>query len=421
MRFIFLLGVSLFTMPAWAEKTHAQDVLTLSTPLTLEQTVDLAAVHAPQIQAGQYKQASAAADSDRSGRLPDPQLQFGVQNLDAQGPGAFNPNADFMTMRFVGISQDIPSFAALAAQRAKANANQGAAEADTQNAQYQAKHDAAVAWVNLWAAQQADSLLITLKTQNKIAIAIAQAHLAGATGSATDVLATRAASIELDNQLDAMHGDEQQAMASLARWIKLERITLASPPDFSQLMVPENRLLGQPDTQAPLLGWSPRIHAAEAELQRAQASKQPDWNVGFSYGVRAPGLPALTSLQVGMRLPIFADHRENKDIDARNADLAALRANHDDALLAQIESIQRTLARWHSLTTQIIRDETNLLPLAHDRAVTALAAYRHGGALQPWLDARSAEINTNLTYVNLLATRALAWVDLAYLIQEPQQ
>ena len=61
-------------------------------PLTLDQAVELAAKHAPQVQAGQYKQEAAAADLDRAGRLPDPQLQFGIQNLDAQGSGAFNPN-----------------------------------------------------------------------------------------------------------------------------------------------------------------------------------------------------------------------------------------------------------------------------------------------------------------------------------------
>ena len=392
-------------------------------PLTLDQAVELAAMHAPQVQAGQYKQEAAAADSDRAGRLPDPQLQFGIQNLTAQGSGAFNPNADSTTMRFVGISQDIPSSAARAAERAKARANQGVAVADTQEAEFRAKRNAATAWVDLWAAQRADTLLAQLSSQNRIAIDAARARLAGATGTATDVLAARAASIDLDNQLEAIRGEQQEAYASLVRWVgsNIGQAPLASPPDFSQLPVPETRLLGMPDIQAPLLAWAPRVSAAEAAVQRAQASKQPNWSVGISYGVRAPGLPAMASLQIGMRLPLFARHRENQDIGARHADLETVRAEREDARRAQLETVKRALARWQSLNAQVIRDEHSLLPLAHDRAHTALATYRGGGSLEPWLDARRAEITANLTYANALAARARAWVELAYLIPENTQ
>ncbi|MHB1676723.1 MAG: TolC family protein [Sulfuriferula sp.] len=391
--------------------------------LTLERAVELAAQRAPQVQAGQYKQEAAIADSDRAGRLPDPQLQFGIQNLDMQGPSAFNPNGDFMTMHFVGVSQDIPSSAARAADRAKAHANQGVTVADTEDARFRAKLSAATAWVDLWAAQRADTLLALLSAQNQIAIDTARARLTGAKGTATDVLAARAASVELDNQLEAIRGTEQEAYAALARWVgsNISHTPLPLPPDFSKLPVHETRLLQLPDIQAPLLAWGPRVSIAEADLQRALASKVPDWSVGFSYGMRAPGLPALASLQIGMRVPLFPGHREDQDIDARHADLEAIRAEREDARRAQIETVARSFARWQSLNAQVRRDEDILLPLASDRAGTALATYRGGGSLEPWLDARRAEITTNLAYVNTLAARARAWAELAYLIPENTQ
>lgn len=388
--------------------------------LSLGRAVELAAERAPQVEAGQYKQAAAAADSDRAGRLPDPQLQFGVQNLDTQGPGAFNPNGDFMTMQFVGVSQDIPSPAARSAERGKARANQAVAAADTQTARFLAQRSAATAWVDLWAAQRADTLLEQLSAQNGVAIKAARARLVGATGSATDVLGARAAGVELDNQIEAIRGDEQEAHVELARWIgsAVGDIPLSDPPDFSTLPVRERRLLQTPDQQAPLLAWGPRVKLAEADLRRAEASKQPDWNVGISYGLRAPGLPPLASIQVGMRVPLFPGHREDKDIDARHADLEAVVADREDARRAQIETVKRSLARWQSLNAQIRRDEDILLPLAADRAQTALAAYRGGGSLEPWLEARRAEISANLAYANILAARARAWAELAYLLPE---
>ena len=391
--------------------------------LTLEQAVTLATQLAPQVQAGVYKQTAAAADIDRAGRLPDPQLQFGVQNLDMQGAGAFNPNADFMTMRFVGVNQDIPSTAALRAERSKAEANQSIAVADTEASRYRAKLAAATAWIDLWAAQRAILLLAGLSAQSQTAIATAQARLAAAKGTVMDVLAARAASSDIDNQIEAMHGNEQQAYATLSRWVRssLSHATLADPPDFSKLPVTETRLLQQPDSQVPLLVWSSRVTLAEADLQRAQASKQPDWNVGLSYGIRAPGLPALGTLQVGMRLPLFSKHREDQDIDARSADLAAIRADQEDARRAQMETVRRSLANWQSLNAQIQRYQSSLLPLVNDRTKTALAAYRGGGSLEPWLNARSAEITANLNYLNTLVARARAWAELAYLIPENKQ
>ncbi len=388
--------------------------------LSLERAVELAARRAPQVEAGQYKQAAAAADSDRAGRLPDPQLQFGIQNLDTQGPGAFNPNGDFMTMQFVGVSQDIPSAAARNAERDKARANQALTAADTKTARFLAQRSAATAWVDLWAAQRADSLLAQLSAQNTLAIAAARARLAGATGSATDVLAARAAEVDLDNQIEAIRGAEQEAFAELTRWIgrAAGHAALSAPPDFSTLPVRESRLLQMPDQQAPLLAWNPRIKLAEADLRRAEASRQPDWSVGASYGIRAPGLPPLASIQVGMRVPLFPGHREDKDIDARHADLEAVVADREDARRAQTETVQRSLARWQSLNAQLQRDESLLLPLTADRAETALAAYRGGGSLEPWLEARRAEISANIAYANTLAARARAWAELAYLLPE---
>ena len=436
-RFVFFSGLLLCSVSVLADQASLNDtanfvqtntdrnaLISMQTQtgdtLTLERAVELATQRAPQVEAEQYKQAAAAADSDRAGRLPDPQLQFGIQNLDTQGSGAFNPNGDFMTMQFVGVSQDIPSSAARNAERDKARANQALTAANTRTARFLAQRSAATAWVDLWAAQRADVLLAQLSAQNTLAIAIARAHLAGATGSTTDVLAARAAKVELDNQIEAIRGAEQEALAELTRWIGIAagHAVLSAPPDFSTLPVRETCLLQTPDQQAPLLAWGPRVKLAQADLQRAQATKSPDWSIGASYGIRAPGLPPLASVQVGVRVPLFSGHREDKDIDARHADLEAVLADREDARRAQIETVRRSLARWRSLNAQVQRDKEILLPLANDRASTALAAYRGGSALEPWLDARRAEISANIAYVNTLAARARAWAELAYLIPE---
>src|SRR5690606_7801477 len=59
--------------------------------------------------AAKASQASVAASTQaaaRADQLPDPMLSLGLDNLPVSGPDKFRPNADFMTMRRVGIEQE---------------------------------------------------------------------------------------------------------------------------------------------------------------------------------------------------------------------------------------------------------------------------------------------------------------------------
>lgn len=387
-------------------------------PLTLDRAATLAVERAPQVDAGRAREDAARADRDRADRWPDPRLVFGIQNLPIQGAGAFSTAADPMTQRTIGFSQAIPSGAALAAERAGARAAESVASAGTEQARFEARRSAGDAWVALWAAREARAQLQSLMRQNELAIVVTKARLAGGTGSAADVLAAQAAQAELANRLDAVDAQIEAARAALARWVGQDAATarLADPPDFMRLPVSMARLLEAPDQQAPLLGWEPREDQAEAALQRARASKRPDWSVDFSYGARAPGLPAMVMLQVGVRLPLFARHREDQDIFARRADLEAVRAEREDARRAQVEAVQRALAEWQGLGRQVQRDRDTLLNLAHDRSAAALASYRGGASLESWLEARRSEIDIRLAYAQALGSWGRAWVGLAYLL-----
>jgi hypothetical protein len=78
--------------------------------------------------------------------------------------------------------------------------------------------------------------------------------------------------------------------------------------------------------------------------------------------------------------------------------------------------VARAVVNWQGWGRQVQRYQDTLLPLARDRARTALASYRGGGALQPWLDARRDEIEQRLAYAEALATHARLWAALAYLL-----
>ena len=94
-------------------------------------------------------------------------------------------------------------------------------------------------------------------------------------------------------------------------------------------------------------------------------------------------------------------------------------AQHEDARRTQTETVRRLLAEWEGLREQVERKEQQMLPLAKDRAQIAVASYRGGGDLQPWLEARRDEIELHIEHARHLGELGRAWAALAYLLPAP--
>lgn len=386
--------------------------------LDLNSATRIAAARAPLVQAQQFRAQAAQDDAVRAGQLPDPELTAGIQNLTATGPQAFNLGADPMTMQTIGVMQAFPSRAKREARTGLADAEAQLAGADSVSVRLAAKRATAQAWVSLWAAQREHMLLEELHEQAALAVTLAKARLAGGTGSATDVLAAQSATIELDNKLDAAAANVVAARAALRRWIGTDaQRTLAEPPDFATMGVAPAQLLTDIDRQGPLLGWKAREDKAQAALALAEAGKRPDWKVGLVFGHRLH-LDNMVGVEVSVDLPIFPGNRQGRDISARYAERDAVKAEHEDARRTQREAVATAIADWKGYGQQARRFEDSLLPLLRDRSRTALALYRGGGSLQPWLDAWRDEIRTRIDYTDVLAAWGKTWAELAYLVPD---
>lgn len=394
----------------------AQAMATTVAPLTLEVAVQRGVSHAPLLAARDSDIDAMHDEAGRAGQLPDPSMTFGVANYPVSDPGAFSLRSDTMTMRTVGVTQYIPSRAARDADRTLAGAQIDAAEADRVSTTQTLRERIANAWIDVWAMQRKRSLLDELRGENTLAIQITQARLRGGEGGAVDALAARADASALDNRLDAVDADLAAAQASLRRWLGEPTSTVVDASDFGQLPVSPDRLKETIDRQAPMQAWQAREQVAQAELSQARAATHPDWSVSATYGKRAPNLSDMVTLQVGVSLPLFTRNRQDRGISAKQAQWDAVEFAHEDARRAQGEMIERTVATWQGWNRQIQHYEDTLLPLDHDRAQTALASYRAGGLLQPWLDARREQIERRLDLADALAARARLWASLAYLM-----
>jgi outer membrane protein TolC len=387
--------------------------------LTLDAAVRQAVAEAPLLQARRDQWTSAREEAARAGALPDPQLTVGIDNLATQGPGAYTAGGDSMTMRSIGFSQVLPSRSKRRAERAWADATADVAASSVQVTDLAIRQQTAQAWITVWGATAEQVMLRQLRDEWALDLAAAQARLRGGMGSASDVLAIRAQALDLDNRLDDAQAREAQARAQLARWLGTSTDNaLADAPDFDHVPHDRHTLLDHIDDQGELPAWPAREQAAQAALAEAQAAKHPEWSLGASYGARTRGLSDMLTVQVGVSLPLFTRNRQDRGISARAAEVDAVQAQHEDARRQQIATVQSAWSQWEALGQQVRRHREQLLPLAHDRAALALAAYRGGAELQPLLEARRDELAHHLDYLRMLADYGRAWAVLAYLMPE---
>src|SRR5690349_6761429 len=99
-------------------------------PLTLDAAVEQALRSAPQVNARTAGIEAAQALTVSAGRLPDPELIVGIDNLPVSGPDAYSTTADFMTMRKIGVMQAFPRGEKRQLQRVRAQAELDLANAE---------------------------------------------------------------------------------------------------------------------------------------------------------------------------------------------------------------------------------------------------------------------------------------------------
>jgi outer membrane protein TolC len=364
---------------------------------------------------------AASEEAARAGALPDPMLTVGIDNLPVTGTDALDSSADFMTMKKIGLRQEIPAHAKRAAREAYAARQIDEATAQSMAEALSVRRAAADAWVDVWATQRQLAVLQMLREQASLAAKLAKARVAGG-ASVDDALATQAAVLEIDNRIEAARAAHTSAQAGLSRWLGADDIEASSDGlDFNNLPLPEASLLAAVDQSGPLLSAAAQVESAAAARDVARAETHPDWSVAASYGQRSAGRSDMIMLEVGIGLPLFTRNRQDRGVAAREADYQAALATRKDLRREEAARIRADLARWQGLKRQVSLHEDALLPLARDRSATALASYRAGGPLQPWLDARRDELDVHLWHAEHLAELGRAWAALAFLLPSEVQ
>ena len=392
-----------------------------SEPLSLDEAVSLALAAAPQLAAGDANADAMRSRATSAGRLPDPRVIIGIDNLPVEGPEAWSTGADAMTMQRFGFMQEFPARAKRQSEQERAEADAVLAGAERNEASVAVAREVARAWIGSAAIEAALADLEQLRPDLELGATAVRAALASGTTSATEALAAEAAVARLGNRILEMQGEAQFARAELSRWIGDEAARpLAAVPAFDRLPTPGAALLAESGRHAAIQSLDAKVAAARADLDLARAARRPDWSAELTYGKRGRGFEDMASLEFTVGLPIFARNRQNPEIAARSAELRRAEADREAMVRAHTAELRRALVEWQQAGARLDRYEHELLPLARERSRTALAAYRAGRSeLRLVLDAFEDEAELLVERAGITGARGRAWASLAYL--EPQQ
>lgn len=388
--------------------------------LSLQEALRLAEERSRQLVAQDAAAASAREMAAAASQRPDPTLKAGIANLPIDGPDRFSLTRDFMTMRSLGVMQELTR-----ADKRNARAERALREADAaaiaeQQALADAQRGAALDWLDASFQRSARGLLHQQAAQAELQVQAAEALYRGNRGPLADVFAARGQLEQLRDRIDQTERDATVAVTRLERWIGPDAARPAANRPAFTLPAWVDTELGHALAGHPQVAAAARqeeLALADAEVARAEA--RPDWSVELMFSQRGPAYSNMVSINFSLPLAWQSEARQDREIAARRAQVARSRAELEDMQRAHAAEVRAMLHEWRSHMARLQRYDAQLLPLAEQRTSATLSAYRGGsGALATVLDARRAEVDARLERLRLEADIARLWAQLVYLIPQ---
>jgi outer membrane protein TolC len=394
-----------------------------SGPLSLAEALKIGERASPRLAAQGAALAAAEELVPRAGQLPDPKLRFGIDNLPVSGPDRFQYNTDSMTMRRIGLMQEFPN-----GEKRRLRESRAARERDVEAASLAAQRagvqrEVALAWLELYYARQARGPLTDLAKELQLQLDTISAAISAGRQTTGDALALRSAVEAAQDRIIEQDRAVERARFALAAWLPSDAARpLADPPDASRFERAPAALLADLRQHPDQRVYAEREALARTDLALAASAKKLDWSVELLYGQRAPAFDNMISLMVSVDLPWEAEKRQDRDAAAKRLLAEQATAQAEEARRGLEAELQGTYADWQTAGVRVSRFEKLLLPLARERVAAGLAAYRGGrGELAMVLEARRAETETRLGFLQTQLERARAWAKLNFLLPGEEQ
>ncbi len=376
--------------------------------LTFHEALRLAGQHAPSLSAEAARVQAVRSEAIAAGELPDPKLLLGVQSLPIEGSERWSLNDDGMTMRMVGLMQEMPNREKRRARADVAHAAIGRAEAAREIEALKVRLVTAQAWIASHAVERKLHLFGELRAENRLLAEAVRARLAGGRGQLTDQVAARQEAAQLAERQDELEQQRRLARAALLRWVGAEGNQPLSG-ELPSWPIDRRTLLRQLERHPQLSAFAPMAREAQARIREATAEKRGDWTWEVAYLKRGREFGDMLNLEFSFDLPVFQRTRQNPRIAARHAELNRLEAEREAVAREIAEQLEAELAELARLQRALARSGELQLPLARKKVELAMSSYRAGrGELDALLAARNELIEARLKHIDLQGLEAIA-------------
>jgi outer membrane protein TolC len=390
------------------------------TPLTLAEAQQRAVERSRMLAAKDYAAQSSREMSVAAAQLPDPVLKLGIDNLPINRQDRFSLTQDFMTMRRVGVMQELTRSdkRRLRSARFEREAEKAIAEKAATTAAIE--RETALAWLDRFYAEAMSTALAEQIDQAKLEIQAAEAAYRGGRGSQADIFSSRSALAALEDKASDIERRIGNAKIALARWIgDAAQQPLGSKPAVDAVRLDEATLDTQLNHHPELAVLARQEDIAVSEANLARANKKADWSVEVAVQKRGPGYSDMLSVGLSVPLQWGQKNRQDRELSSKLAQVEQAKAEREDTLRAHVAEVRAMLNEWHTNRQRQTRYEKELTPLANSRTTATAAAYRGGkAALADVLASRRSEIDVRLQALQLAQETDRLWAQLNFLFPQ---
>ena len=352
-----------------------------------------------------------------AGRLPDPVLRAGIDNLPVSGSDRFNIGSDFMTMRRIGVMQELTASDKRRLRAAQLERTADKASAEKEVAIARVERETAQAWIDLYFAKQMADLVHQQVSQAQLDLEAAEAAYRAGKGSQGDVFAARGRIGAAQDKVSEFDTRVRTAQSTLARWTGPDvDVAPESLPSIDQVRLDPESIDSQLAHHPEIAVLDRQEEIARTGVQLAEANRHPDWSVEVSLQHRGQGYSNMLSVGVSVPLQWDRKNRQDRELAAKIMQADQVRDEREEMLRTHAAEVRVMLDEWRSGRERLARYKRELEPLALEQSAAVLAAYRGGkAALAEVLAARRNELEVRLQVLQLAAEAAKRWAQLNFL------
>lgn len=413
LRYASRLALTALAVASWSSTL----LFAAGPPLTLADAQRWAVERSRQLAAQNASITASREMAVAAGQLPDPVVKLGVQNLPTDGSDRFSIARDFMTMRSVGVMQELTRSEKRELRRERFEREADKTRADEQATLANIQRDTALAWLDRYYTDAMVAVIADEATSAQLEITAAESAYRAGRSSQADVLSAHSARAGIDDRASEIDRRARNAKIGLARWVgEAADLPLGERPDINaihmDLATLDTALAHHPQITA--MARQEEVAATEAKL--ARANKNSDWNVELMYNQRGSSFSNMVSLNLSIPLQWDQKNRQDRELAAKLAMVEQARAEREEMLRAHIAEARAMITEWQNDRERLARYERELIPLARERTRASFSAYQGGKlALSDLLAARRNEIDVRLQALQLELETARMWAQINFL------